>query len=100
MNLSPTITLINQLPAITENSDTSLAIKIADVLISDDSVGVNSLSLSGTDAALFELIGTELYLRVGVALDAETRAALSVSVDVDDATIGSTPMIAPSDFYK
>ena len=66
-------------------------IKIADVLISDDLVGVNSLSLSGTDAALFELIGTELYLRAGVVLDAEARSALSVSVDVDDAIVGSTP---------
>ena len=37
----------------------------------DDKTGVNSVSLGGSDAALFELDGGELFLKAGTALDFE-----------------------------
>jgi hypothetical protein len=34
-------------------------------VVTDDALGTNALTLSGADAALFEIDGTELYLRAG-----------------------------------
>jgi parallel beta-helix repeat protein len=49
------------------------------------------LSLSGSDAALFEIIGSELYLRAGVSIDYEGDPQLDVTVAVDDETVGTSP---------
>ncbi|MCA9029251.1 MAG: VCBS repeat-containing protein [Planctomycetaceae bacterium] len=83
LDVSQTVTSLNEL------DDTSVAIKMADVGIVDDALGVNVLSLSGTDAALFELINGELFLKSGVSLDFETQPQLHVTIELDDAGIGS-----------
>ena len=54
-------------------------------------MGGNNLSLSGADAALFEIVGSELYLKAGTVLDYETNPVLDVTVAVDDATVGGSP---------
>ncbi len=54
--------------------------------------GTNTLSLSGADAASFEIVSGKLYLKAGVALDFETKSSYSVRVNVDDTTVGGTPM--------
>ena len=47
-------------------------------MITDDALGTNTLSLSGADAALFEIVGgTELHLRAGTTLDFETQSLLT-----------------------
>ncbi|MBV08403.1 MAG: hypothetical protein CMN21_04195, partial [Rubinisphaera sp.] len=51
----------------------------------------NQLSLTGADADLFEIIGSELYLKAGVTLQFETNPALDVTVQVDDTAVGMTP---------
>ncbi|ANT62119.1 hypothetical protein AYJ57_16945 [Salipiger sp. CCB-MM3] len=94
-NVAPGVALANALPSIDENVDTTSSVKIADIVITDDGLGSNALSLSGADAALFEIVdpgtGPELHLQAGVMLDYETLAQLSVSVDVDDDTVGVSP---------
>jgi Cadherin-like domain/Domain of unknown function (DUF4114)/Calx-beta domain len=76
---------------IAENTDTTTPIKLADIAITDDQLGVNTLSLSGADANSFELIGTALFLRSGIALDFETKTTYNLVVTVDDVTVGITP---------
>jgi autotransporter-associated beta strand protein len=79
---------------IAENTNTTTPIKLTDIAITDDQLGVNTLNLSGTDANSFELIGTALFLRSGIALDFETRTTYNLVVTVDDVTVGSTPDVA------
>ncbi len=91
MNSPPTVTLANTTTTFPEDQDTSVAIKVADIVITDDALGTNNLSLSGADAALFEIVGTELRLIAGANLDFETNPSLDVTVEVDDTTVGATP---------
>ncbi len=87
-NQAPTVSLITVTASLAEDADTSSPTKVADVVVTDDGQGTNVLSLSGVDAALFQLVGTELFLRAGVALDFEVDAQFDVTVNVDDATLG------------
>lgn len=91
-NQAPTaLTLANQITSITENTNTAVRIKVADVLVTDDGLGTNLLSVSGADAASFEVDVTGLYITAGVILDFETKASYSVTVGVDDASLGGNP---------
>ena len=91
VNEPPTVTLDNTTTTLTENTDTSSAIRVADIIVSDDALGSESLSLAGSDAALFDIVGSQLFLRAGTDLDFETNPSLDVTVQVDDSTVGSTP---------
>jgi len=90
-NEPPTVSLKNMTTSLPEDTDTSSRIKVADIVVTDDARGTNVLSLSGTDASLFEIDGTELYLVAGATLDYETNPSLDVTVEVDDAAVGTTP---------
>ncbi len=90
VNEAPSIALNQVLTEIAEAADVSAAIKVADIVITDDALGTNTLGLDGNDAALFEIIGTELFLKANVALDFSANPVLDVAVTVDDATIGVT----------
>ncbi|MEP2532641.1 DUF4347 domain-containing protein [Shimia sp.] len=76
---------------IAEDVDTSERIKVADITVNDDAKGTNAVSLSGADAALFEIDGAALFLRAGASLDFETQASLAVTVEVDDPSVGTNP---------
>ena len=92
INEAPTaITLNNTVPAIIENSITTPAVRVADILVSDDGLGTNTFSLSGVDATDFQITGSSLFLKPGTVLDFETNSTYNVTVNVDDATVGSTP---------
>jgi len=91
VNQPPTVRLINATTTLPEDLDTSHAIKVADIVVTDDGRGENTLCLSGGDAEMFEIIGTELRLIAGTSLDFETKPDLEVTVEVDDVAIGSTP---------
>jgi hypothetical protein len=92
VNEAPTVlSLDNTTTSLAENTDTSNRIKVADITITDDALGTNTISLTGTDAANFEVVGTELFLKAGTALDFETKTTYDVTVEVDDTTVGSTP---------
>ena len=91
-NLAPTaIALDNQVTGIDENTPTPLRIKVADVSVSDDGLGTNTLSLSGADEIYFEVDSTGLYIKSGTVLDFETKSSYAVTVNVDDVSVGSTP---------
>ena len=56
------------------------------------------MTLTGDDAESFEIVGLELFLKAGVALDFETKTSDSVSVVADDTTVGLTPDATSSAF--
>ncbi len=91
VNEAPSLALVNTTTSLAENVNTSAAIKVADITITDDALGVNTLSLSGADAALFEIAGSQLRIKAGAALDFETNPVLNVNVAVDDTSVGATP---------
>ncbi len=91
VNEAPTVALANTTTSLPENTSTAFRLKVADIVVTDDALGVNTLSLSGADAALFEIVGAALYLKAGATLDDETNPVLDVTVAVDDATVGGTP---------
>ncbi len=91
VNLPPLVSLQNVTQSLPEDADTTSRIKVADIAITDDVLGSNLLSLTGVNADLFEIVGTELYLVAGAELDFETQPALNVTVQVDDEAIGGTP---------
>ncbi len=88
---TPRVSLANATVTLAEDADTTGGLKVADIVITDDGQGTNELALSGADAALFEIVGSELRIQDGVTLDFETNAVLDVTVEVDDTSVGSTP---------
>ena len=91
VNEPPTISLANVITNVREDTNTSGGIKVADILIADDALGTNRLSLTGPDAALFEVVGPELWLIAGAALDFAADPTLDVTVEVHDVTLGGGP---------
>lgn len=88
-NAAPTaVTLGNALSEIEENSGTARRVKVADVLVTDDGIGVNQLAVTGADAAFFEVDSTGLYLKAGTKLDYESKTSYAVTVTVDDPNVG------------
>ncbi|MEI9897707.1 MAG: lamin tail domain-containing protein [Chthoniobacter sp.] len=65
--------------------------KVADILVLDDGLGTNNLTVSGADAASFQIIANALFLKTGTTLNATAKPSYSVTVAVDDPTVGSTP---------
>jgi hypothetical protein len=63
---------------------------MADIVVADDDVGTNVLTLTGTDAAEFALSGTELYLKAGATIPTGPDT-MTVTVNVNDATVPPSP---------
>ena len=92
VNEAPTaVALANTTASIAENTSTASHIKVADINVTDDALGTNTLGLTGTDAASFEIVGNALYLKAGTVLDFESKSSYAVAVTVDDPTVGVTP---------
>lgn len=92
VNEAPTaVSLQNVVSTLPENTSTASRIRVADIVITDDAPGTNTLSLTGADAAAFEIIGNQLFLKSGTTLDFEAKPTRSVTIQVDDPTVGSTP---------
>ncbi len=85
------VTLAN-VASLSEDIDTSAPVKVADIQVADDGISPVTLGLSGTpaDVALFEIVGTELFLKAGTALDFETQSSFDVSVVATDAAGAAT----------
>ena len=91
-NLAPTaLALQNSTNSIPENTSTAADVKLADIIITDDGLGVNNLTVSGADAASFNIVGTSLFLKAGTTLNATTKSTYAVTVSVDDTSVGNTP---------
>ncbi|MEI7698330.1 MAG: SdiA-regulated domain-containing protein [Planctomycetia bacterium] len=94
-NMAPTaVTLINAVTSIPENTSTAAQVKLADISITDDGLGMNNLSLTGADAASFQIIGAALYLKSGTPLNSTTKPSYNVTVNVDDPAVGTTPDVS------
>jgi len=87
--LNEPATLSLNAPRASVDENTSAPIAIADVGVTDDGVGGNSLSLAGADASAFTLDNATLQLTE--TPDFETKASYAVTVRVDDPTIPGTP---------
>ena len=91
-NFTLTLTDVNEAPTALafQNSVTSLPEgsstprRVADLVVIDDALGSYTFSLSGADAARFEVIGNELRIKAGVTLDFETQPTYAVTVSADD----------------
>ncbi len=91
-NLPPTaVTLTSIVSSLPELPRVANDIRVADILVVDDGLGPNALFISGADAASFKIIGTALFLKAGSTLDAATKSSYTVNVNVDDATVGTSP---------
>lgn len=92
-NIPPQINLTNILTSILEHADTTSSIKVADITIIDDGEGgPNDLSLTGADAAQFEIVGgNELHISSGETFDYAGNPVLTVTVNVNDAGVGGDP---------
>jgi len=93
VNEAPVVSLANATPTLPENTSTASSLKVADIVVTDDAMGTETLSLAGADAASFVIVvgggGPELHIKSGVVLDLETKASYTVLVNVDDLTVGS-----------
>ncbi|MBK0370390.1 SdiA-regulated domain-containing protein [Flavobacterium agrisoli] len=91
-NEAPTaISLNNTTSSILENSNTTSAVKISDILVTDDGLGTNTFSITGPDAAFFEITNAGLYIKAGTVLDYEAKSSYSIAINVDDKTLGNSP---------
>ncbi|GAP17207.1 glycoside hydrolase family 78 protein [Levilinea saccharolytica] len=90
-NLAPVVDLDNTVTSLVEETSIDSPLKVARAVITDDGIGIQSLSLSGEDAAMFSLSGEEVFLKAGAILDYETNPVLDVQVNVDDPTTAASP---------
>jgi len=94
INEAPTgLTLIKPVDTIDENTSTRIRIKVADIAIIDDELGRNTITLTGTDADKFDLVGNELYLKAGTVLNYEAKSSYALTVTLQDASLNS-PVIS------
>lgn len=82
------VTLDNLIHSLPEMTPIVGNLRLADIFIADDGLGTNDLSLTGADRGYFSIVGTSLYLKGGVKLDYETKAAYDVTVHASDASLG------------
>lgn len=81
----------NAVTTIAANTSTAHHVRVADLRAVDDGFGTNVFSLSGQDAAFFEIAGESLYLKAGVALNVAAKASYNLAVAVDDSSVGGSP---------
>jgi uncharacterized protein YjiK len=91
-NQAPTaVTLSNTVTSISEAADVSSHVRVADISVTDDGVGTNNVTVTGTDAASFEIVGSSLFLKAGTSLSHATKPTLTVTIAVDDPGVGASP---------
>ena len=86
--LATAITLTGTVTTLPENTDlTAARRKVADITITDGDGGRSgTLELAGANHTLFEIVGTELFLKQNASIDHETAATLTVRVQLNEAT--------------
>ena len=96
LNAPPSkLVLANTTSSLAENSSTSARIKVADIVVTDDALGTETIVLAGADATSFEVEGNSLYLKAGTLLNYEAKSAYTVSILARDSSLsGSTPVSA------
>ncbi|WP_146509604.1 hypothetical protein [Thalassoglobus neptunius] len=90
-NTAPSLDFTQSLTEISENASTASRIEVGTITIFDDGEGTNTLSLTGTDASMFEIESNTLYISADETLDYDSNPSLTVTINVDDSSVGSTP---------
>jgi TolB-like protein/DNA-binding winged helix-turn-helix (wHTH) protein len=92
LNQAPTAGVFeNTITALAKNTSTASHIRVAGLSATDDGLGTNVFGLSGQDAASFEIVGGSLYLKAGATLNYKAKSSYSLTVDVDDSSVGGSP---------
>lgn len=91
VNETPSLTIVQPVLSLTENTSTLTPTSIASLTITDDGTGTNTLSLAGADAGDFEIVGTSLRLKAGTSLNFEAKTSYSVQVVLNDTTLIGGP---------
>ena len=91
VNAAPTLRYTATVTQVRNSLNTSHPNEIGRVSVLDDGEGTNPLTLSGPDAAAFELVAGVLRLRSGVTLDPAAKPTLAVSISVDDPALPGGP---------
>ena len=92
VNLAPTAVSVTPNPgSLAENTAVPTNLLVGTIAVTDDGQGTNTLSLAGADASFFTLSGNQLLLVAGTNLNFEAKPSYSVTVRVDDPTVGGTP---------
>src|SRR5215831_7228657 len=92
INEAPTaVSLVNAVTSLDENAAIGTGIKVADIVVTDDGLGTDTLTLSGADAALFQIRNGNQLFYVGAPPDYEAKPSYAVTVNVDDTTVGGNP---------
>lgn len=63
------VSVVNGVNNLLENVNIILVIKFGNIIIGDDFLGINMLSLLGVDVSNFEIVGNGLFFKVGIVLD-------------------------------
>ena len=85
-DLATAIALSNEVTMLAEDADVTSRIKVADITITDGDGGRSgTLERAGTNANLFQIDGTELFLIQSAVLNHETAATLVVRVQLSEA---------------
>jgi len=87
VNDAPTLTLGASSGSINENNAAPNV--LTSITINDPDGGTNTLSLTGAEASAFQINGTDLEF--AATADFETQSSYSVTVNVDDTSVGATP---------
>jgi hypothetical protein len=91
VNEVPTLSLANQIESIRENSSTGLT-TVARIVIVDDAIGTNLLTIDGADARHFRLNGTSLDFQPLGTLDYESQSKYEITISLTDPSISGTPL--------
>ena len=84
------VRLIDSIVSLSESTSLTNGRQIATVVVTDDALGLNSILLSGPDAAQFEVKDSGVWLRAGSTLDFESKPNYRFNVQVDDAALGAS----------
>ena len=109
VNEAPTaISLTSPSIALPISADTTSNISLTDIVIADDALGTNTISLTGDDASDFVVVGNTLFLRAGTSLsvgdtfnvtvnavDTSISSSSAVTVDFSLTTVDDTTNIRP-----
>jgi predicted nucleic acid-binding Zn ribbon protein len=92
VNQAPTAVTVGSVRnTIADKTNTTARVKVSDITITDDGLGTNNLTLTGTDTSSLEIFNNALYVKAGTSIDYSVKNNYSVVVNVDDPTVGSTP---------
>jgi Putative Ig domain/Calx-beta domain/Lipase (class 3) len=90
-NTAPTgIFLANAITELNNNILVRDGIELAEIVIEDDGLGVNEISLTGKDKDRFEIRDNALFL-IGANPNSEIQDQYEVTLTVDDSTIDNQP---------